>query len=111
MIASIAFWRRNENPDSKGTLRDYNDINGFHVNKEHVFEAIDSARAGVLEEGNVGGRTGMWLYGFKGGTGTHRALSRLIAAETLKGTDDNIMFECPEERLIDILEQYIRIKK
>ena len=53
----------------------------------------------------------MWLYGFKGGTGTHRALSRLIAAETLKGTDDNIMFECPEERLIDILEQYIRIKK
>jgi len=49
---------------------DFNDINGLHVSKEHVFEAIDSARSGVLEEGNVGGGTGMWLYGFKGGTGT-----------------------------------------
>ncbi len=48
----------------------FNDIYGFHVKKEHVFEALDSAKSGVLEEGNVGGGTGMWLYGFKGGTGT-----------------------------------------
>lgn len=48
----------------------FNDIYGFHVRKEHVFEALDSAKAGAIEEGNVGGGTGMWLYGFKGGTGS-----------------------------------------
>jgi D-aminopeptidase len=47
-----------------------NDINGFHVKPEHVFHAIDSARGGAVEEGNVGGGTGMICYGFKGGIGT-----------------------------------------
>jgi len=47
-----------------------NDINGFHVKPEHVFHAIDSARAGAVEEGNVGGGTGMICNGFKGGIGT-----------------------------------------
>ncbi len=47
-----------------------NDINGFHVKKEHVFEAIDSAASGPIEEGSVGGGTGMVLYGHKGGSGT-----------------------------------------
>ncbi len=47
-----------------------NDINGFHVKDEHVFEALDSASAGPLEEGSVGGGTGMICYGFKGGSGT-----------------------------------------
>lgn len=47
-----------------------NDINGFHVKKEHVFQALDSARSGKIQEGNVGGGTGMGLYGFKGGSGT-----------------------------------------
>jgi D-aminopeptidase len=47
-----------------------NDINGFHVKREHVFHAIDSARGGAVEEGNVGGGTGMICYGFKGGIGT-----------------------------------------
>ncbi len=49
---------------------DFNDINGHHVTKEHVFEALESARGGQIREGNIGGGTGMWLYGFKGGTGT-----------------------------------------
>jgi L-aminopeptidase/D-esterase-like protein len=48
----------------------FNDIYGFHVKKEHVFEALDNAKSGKIEEGNVGGGTGMWLYGFKGGTGS-----------------------------------------
>ncbi len=48
----------------------FNDIYGFHVKKEHVFEALDSAKSGAIKEGNVGGGTGMWLYGFKGGTGS-----------------------------------------
>ncbi|HKP53039.1 MAG TPA: P1 family peptidase [Chloroflexia bacterium] len=47
-----------------------NDINGFHVKEEHVFEALDSARSGPVEEGNVGGGTGMICYQFKGGIGT-----------------------------------------
>jgi len=47
-----------------------NDINGFHVKKEHVFEAMESAAGGPLKEGNVGGGTGMIVHQFKGGTGT-----------------------------------------
>jgi L-aminopeptidase/D-esterase-like protein len=47
-----------------------NDINGFHVKKEHVFQALDGAKTGLLAEGNVGGGTGMMAHGFKGGTGT-----------------------------------------
>jgi len=47
-----------------------NDINGFHVKKEHVFEAMESAAGGPIKEGNVGGGTGMIVHQFKGGTGT-----------------------------------------
>jgi L-aminopeptidase/D-esterase-like protein len=47
-----------------------NDINGFHVKPEHVFHAIDTARGGAVEEGAVGGGTGMVCNGFKGGIGT-----------------------------------------
>jgi L-aminopeptidase/D-esterase-like protein len=50
-----------------GTL---NDINGFHVQREHVFAALDSARDGPVAEGNVGGGTGMICHRFKGGIGT-----------------------------------------
>jgi D-aminopeptidase len=47
-----------------------NDVNGFHVKKEHVFQALASAKSGAIAEGNVGGGTGMVCYEFKGGTGT-----------------------------------------
>lgn len=47
-----------------------NDINGFHVKPEHVFQALDSAHGGAVEEGSVGGGTGMVCYEFKGGNGT-----------------------------------------
>ena len=54
-----------------------NDINGFHVRKEHVFAALDSAKPGPVAEGNVGGGTGMISHGFKAGIGTSsRVLSR-----------------------------------
>jgi D-aminopeptidase len=49
---------------------DLNDINGFHVRPEHVYQALDGARSGPVAEGNVGGGTGMIVHGFKGGTGT-----------------------------------------
>ncbi len=47
-----------------------NDMNGFHMKPEHVWQALESARGGSIEEGNVGGGTGMISYEFKGGTGT-----------------------------------------
>jgi len=47
-----------------------NDINGFHVKAEHAFQAIQSAHGGGVEEGAVGGGTGMICNGFKGGIGT-----------------------------------------
>jgi D-aminopeptidase len=55
-----------------------NDINGFHVKPEHVFQALDSARSGPVQEGNVGGGTGMICNGYKGGIGT---ASRKLAAK------------------------------
>jgi len=47
-----------------------NDINGFHVKPEHALHAIDSAQSGPVEEGSVGGGTGMICNEFKGGIGT-----------------------------------------
>ena len=47
-----------------------NDVNGFHVHPEDAFHALDSARGGQVDEGNVGGGTGMICYEFKGGIGT-----------------------------------------
>src|SRR5881394_2219923 len=47
-----------------------NDINGFHVKPADVWHALDSAHGGALEEGSVGGGTGMICYEFKGGNGT-----------------------------------------
>ncbi|MHA1303527.1 MAG: DmpA family aminopeptidase [Candidatus Heimdallarchaeaceae archaeon] len=51
-----------------------NDIQGRHVTKEHVFEAIEKASS-FVEEGCVGAGTGMRALGFKGGIGTS---SRII---------------------------------
>jgi L-aminopeptidase/D-esterase-like protein len=47
-----------------------NDINGLHVKPQNAFEALDTATAGAVPEGNVGGGTGMICFEFKGGVGT-----------------------------------------
>ena len=47
-----------------------NDINGFHVKPADVAHALDTAHRGPVEEGSVGGGTGMICYEFKGGNGT-----------------------------------------
>jgi L-aminopeptidase/D-esterase-like protein len=49
---------------------DLNDINGFHVTKEHAFMSLNAAQSGPVAEGNVGGGTGMSCHQFKGGVGT-----------------------------------------
>ena len=58
-----------------------NDVNGFHVKPEDVFHALDSAHSGAIEEGSVGGGTGMICYEFKGGNGTS---SRKVEIKTGK---------------------------
>ena len=53
-----------------------NNINGFKVTPEHVLTALDTAASGPVQEGNVGGGTGMRCHGFKGGTGTSSRVVR-----------------------------------
>jgi D-aminopeptidase len=55
-----------------------NDINGFHVRAEHLHAALAAAHDGPVEEGAVGGGTGMVCHEFKGGIGT---ASRVIPAD------------------------------
>jgi D-aminopeptidase len=52
-----------------------NDVNGHHVTEETVIKALEQAKTGPVEEGSVGGGTGMNCYQFKGGSGTS---SRLV---------------------------------
>jgi L-aminopeptidase/D-esterase-like protein len=47
-----------------------NDIYGFQVQEKNVLEAIENTTTVEVEEGNVGGGTGMMSFGFKGGIGT-----------------------------------------
>jgi D-aminopeptidase len=47
-----------------------NDIYGNHVKPEHLVAALDDARPGPVEEGGVGGGTGMICFEYKGGIGT-----------------------------------------
>jgi len=47
-----------------------NDINGGHVTVDVGLAALESAGSGPIDEGSVGGGTGMNCYEFKGGSGT-----------------------------------------
>lgn len=67
-----------------------NDIKGMHVRKEHAFQALDSARAGPVVEGSVGGGTGMVCHSFKGGIGT---ASRRLALED-GGYTVGVLLQC-----------------
>ncbi|MGH9710399.1 MAG: P1 family peptidase, partial [Candidatus Acidiferrales bacterium] len=67
-----------------------NDINGFHVKPADAFAAMNSAHGGEIEEGNVGGGTGMVCFEFKGGTGT---ASRKLS-EKLGGYTVGVLVQC-----------------
>ncbi len=79
---AVIDWRiRHAGPDAEGYAwslpvvaetadMTLNDMNGFHVKPEHVFRALDGAHGGAVEEGSVGGGTGMICNEFKGGIGT-----------------------------------------
>jgi L-aminopeptidase/D-esterase-like protein len=87
---AVIAWRiKHAPPDSEGYSwslpvvaetadDDLNDMNGFHVKPEHVFHALDTAHGGPVEEGSVGGGTGMICNEFKGGIGT---ASRVLPAK------------------------------
>ena len=61
-----------------------NDINGFHIKPEHVWSALENARSGAVDEGGVGGGTGMICHGFKGGTGTSsRVIDKSLGGYTV----------------------------
>src|SRR5262249_62274314 len=47
-----------------------NDAAGHHVTEQTAIDAMESAATGPVEEGSVGGGTGMSCYEFKGGNGT-----------------------------------------
>ena len=69
---------------------DLNDMNGFHVKPEHVFHALDTAHGGPVEEGSVGGGTGMICNEFKGGIGTS---SRVLDA-SFGGYTVGVLVQC-----------------
>ena len=67
-----------------------NDINGFHVKPEDAWHALDGAHSGPVEEGNVGGGTGMICNEFKGGIGTS---SRVLDAK-FGGYTVGVLVQC-----------------
>jgi D-aminopeptidase len=69
---------------------DLNDMNGFHVKPEDAFHALDSAQSGPVEEGSVGGGTGMICNEFKGGIGTS---SRVLDAK-FGGYTVGVLVQC-----------------
>jgi D-aminopeptidase len=68
-----------------------NDANGSHVKPEHAMAALDSARAGPVREGAVGGGTGMSCNGFKGGIGTS---SRLVPTDSTRSYTLGVLVQC-----------------
>jgi L-aminopeptidase/D-esterase-like protein len=75
---AVIAWERDRDPSFLWALPvvaetydgSLNDINGFHVTAEHTFAALDGARGGPVQQGAVGGGTGMRCHGFKGGIGS-----------------------------------------
>jgi L-aminopeptidase/D-esterase-like protein len=65
-------------------------MNGFHVKPEDAFHALDTAKSGPVEEGSVGGGTGMICNEFKGGIGTS---SRVLDAK-FGGYTVGVLVQC-----------------
>jgi D-aminopeptidase len=98
---AVIAWRMKRPPDPDGyywslpvvaeTYDGYlNDVNGFHVKQADAFHALDSAHGGPVEEGNVGGGTGMICSEFKGGIGT----SSRVLAPKYGGYTVGVLVQC-----------------
>jgi D-aminopeptidase len=79
-----------------------NDVDGFHVKPEHVAHAIETAHGGAIEEGSVGGGTGMICYEFKGGTGT---ASRVVPSSVAAVADRGPSIESVSTYTVGVLVQ------
>ena len=84
-----------------------NDVNGFHIKPEHAWHALDTAKGGAVEEGSVGGGTGMICNEFKGGIGTSsRVLDQKSGGYTVGvlvqcNYGQRISYESREFRLVE----------
>jgi len=67
-----------------------NDANGEHVKASHAIEALDRAKPGPVQEGAVGGGTGMGCNGFKGGIGT----SSRVLSTSQGGYTIGVLVQC-----------------
>lgn len=72
------------------TFDSMNDANGQHVKPEHAWAALDAAKSGPVEEGAVGGGTGMMCNGFKGGIGTSSRIVTVAGKQYTLG----VMVQC-----------------
>jgi D-aminopeptidase len=91
-----------------------NDIDGRHVHKEHVIEAIGNATTTKVLQGNVGAGTGMTAFGFKAGIGTSSRIIKILNQEYTIGTlvNNNLGNEVGHHRYlriggVDIGKMYI----
>jgi L-aminopeptidase/D-esterase-like protein len=99
-------WMRRKDPDFLWALPvvaetydgDLNDINGFHVKPEHAFSALDAAHSGPVEQGALGGGTGMICHGFKGGIGS---ASRVLT-QSEGGYTVGVLVQCNQGRRRDL---------
>lgn len=61
-----------------------NDIRSRFIKPEMVLKALEEAKGGPVEEGNVGAGTGTQIFGFKGGIGTSsRVLPKSLGGYTV----------------------------
>ena len=88
---SLGWWKK-DGPRS-GTLTvvaetydgGLNDINGFHVTRDHALDTMRNASGGSVTEGAVGGGTSMVCNGFKGGIGTASRQFALLEEQYMVG--------------------------
>lgn len=62
-----------------------NDTVGRHISESDVWTALDTARSGVVPEGNVGAGTGMQSFDFSGGIGTSSRIVRIAGIDCVLG--------------------------
>ncbi len=88
VVRDALIWHDVENFESRGfklpiVAETYDgwlsEIDAFHLTEDHVHEALAIANSGPVEEGNVGGGTGMICHDFKGGIGNS---SRLVDSKS-----------------------------
>ena len=95
---AVVAWQLKANPEADWSLpvvaETYdgmlNDINGFHVKPDDVWNAIETATGGRVLEGSVGGGTGMICNGFKGGIGT----SSRVTSKEAGGYTVGVLVQC-----------------